>query len=81
LFNEIFKKCVEQIDEELKVHYEVREISASKNNQKMDLHDCVLSKDYAGLFLEMPLNDVELEVRGKILRAHKAILWGKFVNL
>jgi hypothetical protein len=78
LFNEIFKKCVELIDEKLKAHYINRENSANKNNQKLDMPDCDLSRDLAGLFSDMPLSDVELEVEGKILKAHKAILLGNF---
>jgi hypothetical protein len=46
--------------------------------------DSELSRDYAALFSDMPLSDVELEIEGKVLKAHKAILWGncaEFIKL
>jgi hypothetical protein len=38
-----------------------------------------LPQDMAALFLDMPFSDVKFEVQGKVLKAHKNILWSKLV--
>jgi hypothetical protein len=88
LFNEIFKKCAEHINLKLMVHYKVQKVAAadktktSKDNLQtlsVKSHDSELSRDFAATFSNMPLSDVELEVEGKILKAHKIILWSNCV--
>ncbi len=55
------------------------EIAVGQNFDKA-IPDSELSRDYAALFSSMPLSDVELEVEGNVLKAHKAILWGMIFN-
>jgi hypothetical protein len=80
LFNEIFEKCVYQIDEKLKDHYEVHETTVEEDDDQSGLQpDLQTTRNLAHVFSDMPLSDVELEVEGKILKAHKIILWSKFI--
>ncbi len=37
------------------------------------LGECDLTRDLAATFSDMPISDIELEVEGKILKAHKVI--------
>jgi hypothetical protein len=72
----------------LKDHYKIAEIAV--DNESSDLKqnleasketssDGELSRDLTALFLDMSFSDVVLEVEGKILNAHKNILWSKII--
>jgi hypothetical protein len=72
----------------LKDHYKVAKIAVDNESSglKEDLEalketssDGELSRDLTALFLNMPLSDVELEIEGKSLKAHKNILWSNFI--
>jgi hypothetical protein len=62
------------------------ELKVSTNDEKknekivgMIVPESELSRDFATVFSEMPLSDIELEVDGKVLEAHKVILWGRYI--
>jgi hypothetical protein len=55
------------------------EMTVGQNFDK-EIPDSELSRDYSALYSSMPLSDVELEVEGKVLKAHKNILWGMIFN-
>jgi hypothetical protein len=63
--------CAEVMEEELMKFY--------KKKVTVDVDEIMptykLSRDLAALYSDMSLSDVELEVEGKILKAHKNILW------
>jgi hypothetical protein len=91
LFNEIFKKCAEQIHKKLKDHYGITEIADDESlteSLKNDFQtsrettfvsESDLSQNLGSVFSNMPFTDVELEVEGKVLKAHKIILWGNII--
>ncbi len=66
--------CAEAIEEKLMKFY--------KKNVTVEVDELMpsykLSRDLAVLYSDMSLSDVELEVEGKVLKAHKAILWSNF---
>ncbi len=74
LFNEVFKNFViindyilfEKYDTDDDVPMELETLSHSK-----------LSQDFGYLYKDMVLSDVELEVEGQILKAHKLILMSR----
>jgi hypothetical protein len=73
-FNEIFKGCVRKI---------AGKLSDCKTEGSASAEDCqnmsknALSRDYEALFSGMICSDVELEVEGKTLKAHKLVLMSK----
>jgi hypothetical protein len=70
-FNEVFKRCARNFTKNLIEHYKEEE-SAVGDSEKVA--KSTLSRDYEALYSSMDFSDVELEVEGKTLRAHKAIL-------
>ncbi len=81
MFNEIFKKFADQIDEKLKDHYKEEDKATESKENLQNLGECDLTRDMSAIFSEMPLSDIELEVEGKILEAHKIILWGNYARV
>jgi hypothetical protein len=74
LFNEIFKKVAEQIDKKLKGFYNAGVLTVT------EIQTCLNYRcDLTDLYSDMLFSDVELEVEGKVLKAHKAILWGNLI--
>jgi hypothetical protein len=69
LFNEIFKNCAGKIDDELETHFKTIEYTNDCDFEMMPKN--TLSRDYEELYSSMAFSDVELEVEGKTLRAHK----------
>jgi hypothetical protein len=71
-FNEILKSCADKIADNLKGHYKSKESAGAGDSEKEPKNS--LSRDFEALYSSMAFSDVELEVEGKTLRAHKAIL-------
>jgi hypothetical protein len=74
LFNEIFKKCAKLFEKEAFLD-SIREVPLVDDTPILSQSD--VGRDFAALFQDMPFSDVELEVDGKILKAHKCILTSK----
>jgi hypothetical protein len=74
LFNQIFKKCAKHVDKRLV--YVTSDIS---HTERRSITGSDFSRDYAAVFSDMPLSDIQIEMEGKVLEAHKIVLWGKYV--
>ncbi len=73
LFNEIFKSCVKKFHVVLESYYDLIE-SKSAGDSGMMAPKSTLLKDFETLYSSMAFSDVELEVEGKTLKAHRLIL-------
>jgi hypothetical protein len=71
-FNEILKSCAPKIAEKF-VKLDNSKGSAATGDSEMTLNG-TLSNDFETLYSNMDFSDVELEVEGKTLKAHKVIL-------
>jgi hypothetical protein len=71
-FNEIFKSCVRKIAIKLEDHFKMNESKSAGDSEKDP--KISLLKDFETLYSNMAFSDVELEVEGKTLKAHKLIL-------
>lgn len=77
LFSEILKHCVIQIDAILKKNYAIPNPVETPTEDQPKI---ILSQDFESLYSECLFADVELIVKGKVLKAHKAILSSKPCN-
>ncbi len=74
LFNELFKHCVKSVASKLKIAY----CNSGANLPNNTNSSCSLSRDFEYLHNSMHFSDLELEVEGKIMKAHKSILMSNF---
>ncbi len=74
LFNEIFEHCIAKYGQNLKLFYEQFQEGLST---QLDTSDSDCLRDYEEMFNRQIFTDVDLEVDGKILKAHKLILSSK----
>jgi hypothetical protein len=74
-FNEILKSSVKKHANKLVTYYKMQ-TSATAGDFEKDPKNA-LSRDFEALYSNMAFSDVDLEVEGKTLRAHKLILMSK----
>ncbi len=75
LFNEVFKSFAYTFDGKLGKHYEKIDYYIKVKTWREPKSE--LSRDFGYLYKDMVLSDVELEVGGKVLKAHKVILMSR----
>jgi hypothetical protein len=76
-FNDLFKLCVADIAEQMINHYKALAsivIIIDGDSEMTQTQNGTLSRDYEDLYSNMAFSDVELEVEGKTLKAHRLIL-------
>ncbi len=71
-FNDLFKSCAQKIANKLITHYKAKESVIDLDSEMKQ--NGTMSRDYEDLYSNMAFSDVDLEVEGKTLRAHKVIL-------
>ncbi len=74
VFNEIFKHCVTKFGQKLNSLEACRFHTQSQLSIQLASPDSDFSRDYEETFESQLFTDIDLEVDGKILKAHKIVL-------